>query len=96
MTGRRPSPAFQGDDAVTTPDLAVFVPNGDGRHETAVLLVGTAEEFGLSQRHIRADRARGGFWISDALADIVYDGPEDGEQTDPQTPGSTETGSTTK
>lgn len=76
-------------DAANTPTLDVFVPNGDSRQETAVLLVGTAEEFNLSQRHIRADRARGGFWISEALADIVYEDSDD----DTQTPDSPETGS---
>lgn len=55
----------------------VFVPNGDSVEETAVLLVGTADEFHIDQRNIRVDRARGGFWISDELADIVYDGVED-------------------
>lgn len=49
----------------------VFVPNGDSRRETAVLLVGTAEEYGISQRSIKT--APGGFFITEELADIVYD-----------------------
>lgn len=46
-----------------------FVPNGDSRKETAILLVGTAEEFGLPQSDIRA--VRGGFHITKALADKI-------------------------
>lgn len=47
----------------------VFVPNGYSRRETAVLLVGTAEEFGLSQRGIAA--VAGGFYITEELAGIL-------------------------
>ena len=52
------------------PETPVFVPNGDSQEETAVLLVGTAKEYGLSNRSVRA--STGGFWISEALADLVY------------------------
>ena len=52
------------------PETPVFVPNGDSQEETAVLLVGTAKEYGLSNRSVRA--SMGGFWISEALADLVY------------------------
>lgn len=48
----------------------IFVPDGGSRKNTAVLLVGTAEEFGLDQRSIRA--AQGGFWITEELADVLY------------------------
>jgi hypothetical protein len=51
--------------------LSVYVPNGESRQETAVLLVGTAEEHGIDQREIRA--SNGGFFISEALADLLYD-----------------------
>ena len=57
-----------------------FVPNGDSRTETAVLLVGTAREYGIDQRGIAA--VRGGFRISQALADVLYD--EDQQETEPQ------------
>lgn len=55
-----------------------FVPNGDSRTETAVLLVGTAREYGIDQRGIAA--VRGGFRISQALADVLYD--EDQQEPD--------------
>lgn len=55
----------------------VFVPDGASRRETAILLVGTAEEFDLDQRSIKA--ALGGFYISDELADLLgEDRPGDG------------------
>lgn len=47
-----------------------FVPNGDSSRETAILLVGTAREYGISQRAIK--KVSGGFQISDELADIVF------------------------
>jgi hypothetical protein len=46
-----------------------FVPNGDNRKDTAVLLVGTAGEYGIDQRDIRM--VRGGFRISQAVADAL-------------------------
>ena len=46
-----------------------FVPNGDSRQETAVLLVGTMAEFGLHHRSVKA--VRGGFYISPELAGIL-------------------------
>lgn len=63
-------------------DLNVFVPNGDSREDTAVLLTGTAREYKIDQREIKA--TNGGFFISDRLADIVYDGevPEEDEPLD--------------
>lgn len=48
-----------------------FVPNGDSRQDTAVLLVGTAREYGISQRSVKA--VQGGFNISEELANIVFD-----------------------
>lgn len=47
-----------------------FVPNGLSRRETAILLVGTADEFGLPQRDIKA--RMGGFEITEELADVLY------------------------
>lgn len=55
-------------------DSRVFVPNGESRRETAVLLVGTAGEIGMDTRLIRA--VSGGFFIPDDLADVLYDAPE--------------------
>lgn len=52
------------------PETPYFVPNGDNQEETATLLVGTAAEYGLSQRSVRA--TVGGFKISEELADIVF------------------------
>jgi len=48
-----------------------FVPNGDSRKETAVLLVGTADEYGIDQRSIKTTPS--GFLITKELADILYD-----------------------
>jgi hypothetical protein len=47
----------------------VFVPNGESRMDTAVLLCGTMSEFGLSHRSVKA--VRGGFYISPELAGIL-------------------------
>lgn len=47
----------------------VFVPNGESRQQTAILLVGTADEFTVPQREIKA--TTGGFYISQRLADIL-------------------------
>ncbi len=60
----------------------VFVPEDSAgtRQETAVLLVGTAREFGIHQRDIKS--AHGGFWITDVLADVLYD--EAAEPVEPE------------
>jgi len=47
-----------------------FVPNGESRRETAILLVGTADEYGIDQRSIRS--VSGGFYISEELADVLF------------------------
>lgn len=47
----------------------MFVHDGDSRQKTAALLVGTAEEFGIPQRDVRA--TTGGFNISDALVEVL-------------------------
>lgn len=60
-----------------------WVPNNtmDTRRDTAVLLVGTAKEHGLVVRHHVAS-TQGGFYITDTLADVLYDEDED-EDTEP-------------
>lgn len=63
--------------------LPVFVPNGDSRQDTAILLVGTAKEFGVPSREIAA--TQGGFRISQRLSDIIYS--ESAEQSAPKTSG---------
>lgn len=60
-------------------NYTAFVPNGDSRQETAIILVGTAEEHGIDQRSIQA--TRGGFNITEELADVLYD-----ESTPDETP----------
>lgn len=50
--------------------MTVFVPNGASRKDTATVLVGTADEYGIDQRSIRA--TRGGFYVTDELADLIY------------------------
>lgn len=59
----------------------VFVPNGDSAQDTAVLLVGTAAEFGLDQRSIKATSR--GFLITEELADLIY-GTADEPEPDPK------------
>lgn len=70
---------------------APFVPNGASRRETAILLVGTAEEHGIDQRSIRATPS--GFFVSEELADILWGddaggalAPEDSDQYEPYEP----------
>lgn len=60
-----------------------FVPNGDSRRETAILLVGTADEYGIDQRSIRS--VSGGFYISEELADVLY-AEDDGQQDEAPAP----------
>lgn len=59
----------------------VFVPNGDSRRDTAIVLVGTADEFGIDQRSIKT--APGGFYITNELAALVYD-EDELEQPEPE------------
>lgn len=49
--------------------LSAFVPNGDNRKDTAILLVGLVREHGLSHRSIQVTPS--GFYVSDELADIL-------------------------
>jgi hypothetical protein len=53
--------------------VSQFIANdhAGSRKDTAVLLVGTAREFGINQRDIRTTTS--GFYISDALATVLYD-----------------------
>lgn len=64
------------------------------RKDTAVLLVGTATEFGIPQRDIAS--TRGGFYISDRLAELVYDeaGEDDQAEPEPETVSGNETDTT--
>lgn len=48
----------------------VFVPDGDSRKDTAIVLVGTADEHGIDQRLIRA--VQGGFYIPAELDVLIY------------------------
>lgn len=57
-----------------------FVPNGESRHETAVLLVGTADEFGIDQRSILP--AAGGFHITEEMAEALGAEPVPDEPTE--------------
>lgn len=54
-----------------------FVPETEmgSRQDTAVLLVGTAREFGIDQHAIKS--THGGYWITDELAALVYDEAEE-------------------
>jgi len=67
----------------------LFVANDSAgtRRETATLLVGTADSFGISQRSIRSTRS--GFYITEELAEAVYgdaDEPEAEEVEEPSKP----------
>lgn len=57
-------------DSTTHPYLVPFDTAGS-RKETAVLLVGTADEFKIDQRSIRM--VRNGFRITQDLYDVLYD-----------------------
>ena len=48
-----------------------FIENGEDRRETAVLLVGTAQEFMIPASDILPTPK--GFWITERLADILVD-----------------------
>lgn len=57
--------------------LSAFVEStGADRRETAIILIGTAREAGLDDQH-HVKSTTGGFYISDELADVLYD--EDAE-----------------
>lgn len=60
----------------------VFIPNGDSRTETAVVLVATAEEHGFDQRVIRTTAL--GFFVPEALADLAYGEGDLPEGADPE------------
>lgn len=88
---RRPAPDMNSADAETSPALDVFVPSPpEERAATAAFLVESANDNGISQRHIQF--ANRGFYISDALADVVY--ADDTETPDPADAGPGNTGST--
>lgn len=53
-----------------------FVPNGENRRDTLTLLLGTAEEFGIDAHAVKSDSKHTGFYITQALADVLY---EDGD-----------------
>lgn len=57
-----------------------FISNGEDRKETATLLVGTADEYDIDQRDIRM--VRGGFRISEALADALGLDTSDEDETE--------------
>jgi hypothetical protein len=54
-----------------------FVPNGDSRRNTAIVLIGTAQEKGLDDS-AEVVAVNGGFYISDALADALGEDQEAG------------------
>lgn len=64
--------------------FTAFVPNGYSRKETAILLVGTADEYGIDQRAIRA--VLGGFFVSDELADVLGEDAEADEIEESEEP----------
>ena len=61
-----------------------FIPEDTmgSRRETAVLLVGTAREYGIPQRAILS--ASGGYWITKELADIIYDEADANAEPEPE------------
>lgn len=95
--GRVASPDFPGRDGENAPVLDVFVPDQGDRSGMAAILVDSAEAHAMHQ-HVKADAARGGFWISNDLADVVYADDEAEPEPAPETPDEApaKTGSTTK
>lgn len=61
-----------------------FIPanTAGSRKETAVLLVGTATEYGLDQHSILA--AQGGFWITAELADLAFEDSDEEVEAEPE------------
>lgn len=59
-----------------------FVPSGEVRKDTAILLVGTAREFGIDQHDIKS--VQGGFLISQSLADVLYAEAETEPKAEPK------------
>ena len=78
----KPGPALNEADAYNSPALDVFVPNAGARHETAVALVKAAQDAGLPSDHIRAHP--NGYYISEALADVVYAEPDEEPEPEPE------------
>lgn len=63
--------------------LTAFVPDGDSRRDTAIILIGAAREHNLDDaRAVQA--APGGFYISDELADLLYDEQEPEAKPEPK------------
>lgn len=60
--------------------LTAFVEStGADRRDTATILIGTAREAGLDDtQHVKS--TTGGFYISDRLADILYDEDAEGDE----------------
>lgn len=54
----------------------VFVPNGESRRDTAILVLAAADESGVDRRSIRS--LRDGFAIPEALESVLY--PERDEE----------------
>jgi hypothetical protein len=63
--------------------MSRFIPDDHAgtRSDTAVLLIGTAKEFGIDVHEVRTPPTRRGFTISDRLADVLD------EQSKPKTSG---------
>lgn len=68
----------------TRANFTAFVPQGDSRQETAQMLVQTAREHGIDQRSIRL--AKGGFDITDELAEALGEDVEDDEDDETTEP----------
>ena len=66
--------------------MTAFVPHDGDRKGTAIVLIGTARDAGLNDRyHVRL--GQGGFYISDELADLLYDEQGEGEEQPEQESG---------
>lgn len=60
--------------------LTAFVEStGADRRDTAIILIGTAREAGLDDQH-HVKSTTGGYYISDELADILYDEDAEGDE----------------
>lgn len=57
-----------------------FIPNGENRRDTLILLLGTAQEHDIPVERVRSNPQRTGFNIPVELADLLYDEPEPEEE----------------
>lgn len=58
-----------------------FVPNGESRRDTLTLLLGTAQEYGIDAHAVKSDPGRTGFYVTQELADLLYEEPDGDDES---------------